>query len=305
MKKVRIGVDVGGTTINIGAVNDDGQITEKVSIVTNSIGGSDSIISSIIEGINRLLKSLKMKSGEIKSIGLGFPGTVNSKQGIVIFAPNIFFENVDVKTDIVKTFGCQVYLAQDSRAAAWGEFKIGEGNNFKDMAVITIGTGIGCGLILNNKIYHGANNTAGEFGHQLIDPLGPECNCGRRGCLETFCAGLAIVRAGKDIGENISVNDVYDLAMGGNPKALKITEQVVTYLGVGITNLINLTSIELIAISGGISNAPDKLLLNPLSEFVKNHVYPMISNKIRIVHSSLGENAPLVGAALLDASTEY
>lgn len=305
MKKIRIGVDVGGTTINIGSVNDDGQITGKVSIVTNTQGGPDSIINSIIEGINTILKSLKIKSGEIESIGLGFPGTVDSKQGIVIFAPNIFFENVDVKSDISKTFGCQVYLAQDSRAAAWGEFKIGEGRNCKDMAVITIGTGIGCGLILNNKIFHGANNTAGEFGHQLLDPLGPNCNCGRRGCLETFCAGLAIVRAGKEIRENISVNDIYDLAMEGNPTALKITEQVVTYLGIGMTNLINLTSIELIAISGGISNAPDKLLLDPLIKFVKSHVYLKVSDKIRIVHSLLGDNAPLVGAALLDASTEF
>lgn len=305
MRKVRIGVDVGGTTINIGAVNDEGQIIEKVSILTNATGGSDSIVNSIIEGINTLLKNLKMNSGEIKSIGLGFPGTVDSKQGIVIFAPNIFFENVDVKTDIVSTFCCQVFLAQDSRAAAWGEFIIGVGKDCKDLAVITIGTGIGCGLILSKKLYHGANNTAGEFGHQLIDLLGPNCNCGRVGCLETFCAGLAIVREGKVIRENISVNDVYDLAMEGNPTALKITEQVVTYLGIGMTNLINLTSLELIAISGGISNAPDRLLLDPLIKFVQTHVYPTISNKIRIVHSSLGDDAPLVGAALLDASTEF
>lgn len=305
MKAINIGVDVGGTTINIGAVDPGGQIIAKKTVSTNPKGGSDKVINSIIDGVFSLLVDLSLKKNSIASIGIGFPGTVDSKKGIVVFAPNIFFENVDVKSKITSTFNCPVFLGQDSRAAAWGEFNVGVGKNYNDMAAITIGTGIGCGLILNGKIFHGANNTAGEFGHQLLDPEGNLCNCGRNGCLETYCAGLAIVRSGKEIGDNLSVKDIYDLAVNGNPTAKKIAERVVVNLGIGMVNLINLTSLELIAISGGISNAPDALLLDPLREFIRERAYLSVSEKVQIVRSYLGEDAPLIGAALLDETTEY
>ncbi|MDL2264761.1 ROK family protein [Parabacteroides sp. OttesenSCG-928-G07] len=306
MDKINIGVDVGGTTINVGAVTADGRIIDKITAHTQSgRGDSEMIIESIIYNIKALLKKLDLSNNDIASIGLGFPGTVESQKGIVVFAPNIFFRNVDVKSKIAYTFNCPIYLGQDSRAAAWGEYCVGAGKNYNNIAAITIGTGIGCGLIINGMIFHGGYNTAGEFGHQLLDPNGPQCNCGRKGCLETYCAGLAITQAGKALGDNLKVKDIYQLAESGNKAALKITEQVVHSLGIGMVNLINLISLEMIAISGGISNAPDHLLLNPLREFVQKHAYSAVAQKIEIVHSSLGDNAPLIGAALLDETTEY
>ena len=263
------------------------------------------MIQTIIDNINSLLDKSGYKISDVRSIGLGFPGTVDSKKGLVIFAPNIFFENIDVKSKIAETFHCPVFLSQDSRAAAWGEYRVGAGRDYTNMAAITIGTGIGCGLIIDGKIFHGGHNSAGEFGHQIIDAEGNSCNCGRKGCLETYCAGLAIVRAGKDIGDNLTVKDIYDLADSGNQIALKIANQVVRYLGMGMVNLINLTSLEMIAISGGISNAPDRLLLHPLRNFVEEHAYSAVAQKVKIIHSSLGDDAPLIGAALLDETTEY
>ena len=306
MENLYIGVDVGGTTINIGVVTMEGEIFGKTSLkTTDYIGDNDAMLDAIITGILSLTEKLGIDERDIQSIGLGFPGTVDSKKGEVIFAPNLHMKNVQVKQPLSQAFTCSIYLGQDSRVSAWGEYCIGQKKAVKNMASITIGTGIGCGLIINGNIYHGACNTAGEFGHQVIDPKGPLCNCGKRGCVETYSGGLAIVRAGAEIGENLSVKDIYDLALNGNRTALMITDRVVQSPGIGIVNLVNLLSLELITISGGISNAPDELLLNPLKKYVEEHAYVGIANKVKIVHSALGDNAPLVGAALQDKSTEY
>jgi glucokinase len=306
MEKISVGVDVGGTTIQVGIVASDGRIIEKVTTKTLAGRGEHKIIiQTIIDNIIFLFDKAGYRLCDIRAIGLGFPGTVDSEKGMVVFAPNIFFENIDVKSKIAETFQCPVYLSQDSRAAAWGEYRVGAGKNYTNIAAITIGTGIGCGLIIDGKIFHGGHNSAGEFGHLIIDPEGPSCNCGRKGCLETYCAGLAIVQAGKKIGNNLTVKDIYDLADSGNQTALGITNQVVHYLGTGMVNLINLISLEMIAISGGISNAPDRLLLDPLRNFVAEHAYSAVARKVIINHSSLGDNAPLIGAALLDKTTAY
>ena len=251
---------------------------------------------------------MNLVTDTVRSIGIGFPGTVESSKGMVVFAPNIFFENVDVRTKIAQSFNCPVYLGQDSRAAAWAEYCVGAGANYNNIAAITIGTGIGCGLVIDGKIFHGGYNTAGEFGHQLIDPDGYPCNCGRKGCLETFSGGLAILREGKKLDESLNiqtVKDVYDLAEQGHKGALAITGRVVINLGIGLVNLINLMSLEMITLSGGISNAPDNLLFDPLRKFVKEHAYSAVAKKVKIVHSPLGDNAGLIGAALLDETTEF
>ena len=308
MNKLNIGVDVGGTTIHTGIVANDGQIIKKNTAKTIVGQGSEIIIDTIIDNINVLLETMNLQADSIGSIGIGFPGTVESSNGIVVFAPNIFFENVDVRTKIARSFNCPVYLGQDSRAAAWAEYCVGAGINCNNLAAVTIGTGIGCGLIIDGKIFHGGFNTAGEFGHQLIAPGGYPCNCGRKGCLETFSGGLAILREGKKLDKHLNVQtvkDVYDLAAQGHEGALNITNMVALNLGIGMVNLINLTSLEMITISGGISNAPDSLLFDPLRKFVEEHAYSAIAKKVKIEHSLLGDDAGLIGAALLDDTTEF
>ena len=308
MKKINIGVDVGGTTISTGVVAEDGQIMEKIKTRTEVGHGSGKIIDAIIDNINVLLGKMDITADTIGSIGIGFPGTVESSKGLVVFAPNIFFENVDVRTEMSRSFNCPIYLGQDSRAAAWAEYCVGAGANYNNIAAITIGTGIGCGLVIDGKIFHGGYNTAGEFGHQLIVPNGYPCNCGRKGCLETFSGGLAILREGKKLDKHLNVQtvkDVYDLAAQGHKGALEITNMVVLNLGIGMVNLINLMSLEMITISGGISNAPDNLLFDPLRNFVEEHAYSAVAKKVKIVHSPLGDNAGLIGAALLDETTEF
>ncbi|MEI6277403.1 MAG: ROK family protein [Prolixibacteraceae bacterium] len=307
--KINIGIDIGGTTIRTGFVTLEGKVIVQNSMKTDPSRGFDNIIGGIIENIKKMVSDLDILMSEVNSIGIGVPGTVNSEEGIVVFAPNIFWENIQVSEKIKEAFDIPIFIVQDSRASAWGEYLFGSGKGYKNIASITLGTGIGCGMILDGKLFHGGLNTAGEFGHQIVVIDGHKCNCGRTGCLESYTAGLAIVREGKKIPgvekllqkspEGIEVKDVFDLAKVGNADAIKITDTVVSYLGMGLVNLINLNSIELISISGGISNAPDELLFNPLKQFIQERAYSAISDKVKLVKSLLGDNAPMIGAASL------
>jgi glucokinase len=229
-----------------------------------------------------------------------------------VYAPNLFWKDVEVVKMLGMYYNIPVYIGQDSRAAAWAEFQAGAGMGFNHVACLTLGTGIGCGLILDQKIHHGGFLSAGEFGHQIVEENGRICNCGRHGCLEAYAGGLAIVKdalriqgiallVNKPVGE-LTVLDVYNLADQGNTEAMQIVESFVKYLGIGMVNLINLVSPEIICISGGISNAPDRLLFNPLTEFIQKRAYPPVSTKVKVVKSTLGDDAPMIGASMLHLS---
>jgi glucokinase len=307
---LNVGVDIGGTNIKFGVTDENGKILLQGKTKTRPDRGSDLIVGSIIQGIDTILVEASLRHEDIKSIGLGVPGTVDSKSGMVVYAPNLFWRNVEIVKAIQQAFNVPVYIVQDARAAAWAEYLIGAGKGLRSVASVTLGTGIGCGMVFDGMIFHGALNTAGEFGHQIVELDGNLCNCGRRGCLEAYAGGLAIVRDAKKripgIDEllhkkpsTVGVHDVYQLAQEGNAQARQLTDSVVKYIGMGLVNLINICSVELISISGGISNAPSELLLNPLIEFVRNRAYESVAGKVRVYRSALGENAPLIGAGLL------
>ncbi len=305
-----IGVDVGGTNIKFGIIDENGGILSQEKVRTEPDRGPQAIIDSIIAGIGAIMAKASLRPQAVNSIGLGVPGTADTKNGIVVYAPNLFWTNVEIVKTIGATFPIPVFIAQDTRAAAWAEYIAGAGKGLRSVASVTLGTGIGCGMVLDGKIFNGGLNTAGEFGHQIVELDGRPCNCGRHGCLEAHVGGLAIVREAREtipgictlLNKNlldIEVHDVYKLAQSGNAYALRLTDRVVKYIGMGLVNLINLNSVELISISGGISNAPDHLLLNPLIEFVRARAYQSVAGQVRIRRSSLGEDAPLIGVGLL------
>lgn len=304
MTALHLGVDIGGTNIKFGIVDDAGTILLQRKTETGAQRGSDAILACIVREIDSLLQDPLLRGRNLESMGFGVPGTADSAHGIVVYAPNLFWRNVDLASAIQPVFHTPVFVAQDTRAAAWAEYLVGEGRGLPGIAAVTLGTGIGCGLVLDGRIFHGALNTAGEFGHQIVAVDGEACNCGRRGCLEAHAGGLAIVReakkriAGLD-SSSVSVADVFRLSEQGNPQARELTDSVVRYIGIGLVNLINLTSVEMICLSGGISNAPRHLLLDPLVEFVRSRAYEAASEKVRICRSTLGEDAPMIGAALL------
>lgn len=310
-----VGVDIGGTDIKFGLVDETGKVLFQRKTATVPHRGSSAIISSVLEEIGTMLRDCAIVSRDLRSIGVGVPGTADSARGMVIYAPNLFWRNVEIVPAIQAVFRLPVFISQDTRAAAWAEYAVGAGQGMRGIAAVTLGTGIGCGIVIDGRIFHGALNTAGEFGHQIVELEGELCNCGRRGCLEAHAGGLAIVReAGKRISgitdllhketSSVKVDDVYRLAEQGNDQARELTERVVRYIGIGLVNLVNLNSLELICISGGISNAPPQLLLDPLIAFVRNRAYEAVSEKVCICKSSLGEDAPLIGAALLYRAAE-
>jgi glucokinase len=313
-KPFNVGVDVGGTNIKFCLTNEEGTILSRHSIRTAAKAGSFALIQSILDNIELVLQRADTTLSMVNSIGVGVPGTVDARRGVVVFAPNIFMVNREIVKTIQAVYEVPVYVAQDTRAAAWGEYMAGAGRGLASIAIVTLGTGIGCGMVIDGKIFHGALNSAGEFGHQIVAIDGNPCNCGRRGCLEAHAGGPAIVREAMEsisglinlLGRSadaVSVEDVFELARSGNREARRITDGVVNHVGIGLVNLINIVSPELVSLGGGICNAPPELLLNPLVEFVRRRAYPPISETIQICRSPLGDDAPLIGAALLHKET--
>lgn len=305
---MNVGVDIGGTNIKFGIVDESGVILFRRKADTDPARGSEAIAASIVEGIDALLQQASLRREDLTSIGLGVPGTADG--GTVVYAPNLFWRNVPIAAAIQPHFPAPVSVAQDTRAAAWAEYLVGSARGLQSLAAVTLGTGIGCGMVIGGSIFHGGLNTAGEFGHQIVQLDGDGCNCGRQGCLEAYAGGLAIVRQAREripnletlLGrsrDEVTVSDVYQLASEGNTAARQLAAEVVRMIGIGLVNLINLVSLEMICISGGISNAPAGLLMDPLLEFVRSHAYQEVANKVRLCRSVLGEDAPLIGASLL------
>lgn len=308
-QELNVGVDIGGTNIKFGIVDGEGRVLRQRKVATNPKRGCEAILADIVREISALLRDAAVRTDDLTSIGIGVPGTADSVHGVVVYAPNLFWRDVPILPLIQPVLGVPISIAQDTRAAAWAEYLVGCGRGLRGLAAVTLGTGIGCGMVMDGRIFHGPLNTAGEFGHQIVELEGERCNCGRHGCLEAHAGGLAIVRAAErqiprihDLLEGrreIAVADVYRLAAAGNAPARQLTDRVLRYIGVGLVNLINLNSVEMICLSGGISNAPVELLLNPLIAFVRSRAYEMAAKHVRICRSTLGEDAPLVGAALL------
>ena len=311
--QLNLGVDVGGTNVKVALVDESGGILAQQKAPTSSERGVRYVVETLVGAIASVLSGAGLIATDVHSIGLGVPGTADAKTGTVVYAPNIFWKNVPIRALLQQSINLPVHLAQDTRAATWGEYLVGAAQGLQSVAGVTLGTGIGCGMVFDGSIFHGAWNTAGEFGHQIVEFGGHPCNCGRCGCLEAYAGGLAIMREAKkripDLptllqrpAEEVNVDDVFQLAGKGHEAARQLTEEVVRYTGVGLVNLINLNSIQMVCLSGGISNAPAELLLDPLVAFVKANVYETIADKVQIRHSALGDNAPVIGAALLHRS---
>lgn len=304
-KDLHIGIDIGGTFIKSAVVDENGSIKHLHSFATEK--GYEAILSTIKASLKEIFEK-EIIPKNIKSIGLGVPGTTDPLTGNIIFAPNIFLKDVNIAAQLKKEFGIPVFCTQDSRAAAWGEYLAGKGKGFETIVCITLGTGIGCGIIINGKIFHGGLNTAGEFGHQIIRYNGRECNCGKKGCLEAYAGGPGLLKSARERFQafhgngnerDISVKTIFDMAVNKNKEACTIIEELIRDLGTGLVNLVNILSPQLITLSGGISNAPDYLLFDELVKFVKTNGYPACTEKLRIEKSGLDDSAPVIGAALL------
>lgn len=313
-KKYRIGVDVGGTNVKIALVDKDGNIIYSNSIPTRAEMGYEYTVSSIKQAISDLMKETKTTKDSIEGIGFGFPGQIDCTNGVVRHLPNIpGWVNIPIAKIMQDEFQLPTKVDNDVRCAALGELNYGAGKGCQNLICITIGTGIGSGLIVNGKIVRGADNSAGEIGHIKLsmDDTSPICGCGDTGCLEAYASGPAIVamaeeyiKGGKSTkyrelaNPDITPYVVAEAAKQGDAIAKRIFATMGKYIGIGLASVVNLLNPEKIIIGGGVADAGD-ILLKPIEKSLKERAMPIAGSSVEIVPAQLGNTAGVIGASLL------
>lgn len=309
----RIGIDVGGTNVKIALVNEKGGIVYSNSIPTRAEMGYEYTVNSMKEAIRELLKETNTSAKDVEGMGFGFPGQIDCQKGVVRLAPNIpGWVDVPIAEIMEKEFGIPTRVDNDVRCAALGELNFGAGKGCENLVCITVGTGIGSGLIINGKLVRGASNAAGEIGHIKLDMTGgPLCGCGDRGCLEAFASGPSIVamaeeyiKGGKSTkyrelaNPDITPYVVSVAAQQGDPVAKRIFTIIGEYIGVGLASVVNLLNPEKIIIGGGVAAAGD-ILLTPIKETLVKRAMPISGAAVEVVPAQLGNTAGVIGASLL------
>lgn len=312
----RIGIDLGGTNIAAGIVDETGRLMAKRSEPTGLPKAAQALAQDIRELAGRLLEENGLDFKQVRSAGIGIPGTVNQENGSVEYANNFGFEQVPFVNMLRALFPCPLYAENDAKAAAWGEYRYGAGRGVSSLLAVTLGTGVGGGLILDGKIWEGFNGAAGEIGHMVIRRGGRPCTCGRRGCLEAYASASALCALAKERAgqtpdsmlnlscggdlEKLNGRAVFDCADQGDPAAAAVLDEFLDSLAEGVANLVNILQPEAVLIGGGLSGAGDQLLL-PLKEKAYPLFYSRLSEKNpEILLAELGNDAGIIGAAVLE-----
>ncbi len=299
MTEYSIGVDIGGTNLRAAAVTRDGKMIDKISGATNLLAGRDRVILDLVSNIRELRD--RVGAPGLTGVGIGIPGFIMLEKGMIVGSHNMpGFDNYPVRDDISQRLGSQVILENDANAAALGECWIGAGKDVDDLVLLTLGTGIGGGIVSGGKVLHGFVGMAGELGHITIMPYGNPCGCGNRGCLEKHASATAIESMANlmALGENVSARQVYELAVAGEVRAKRIYESMGRALGLGLATLINIFNFPLFLLSGGVLPAWD--FFSPfMFEEVRERSFTFNNTKTRIEKAILGNEAGLYGAAYL------
>lgn len=310
-----IGIDLGGTTIKFAIMTATGDIQQKWSIQTNILDEGSHIVPDIIDSINYHLDLYQLDKERIIGVGMGTPGTVNEKDGTVQGAFNLNWkESQNVKADLEAGLGFPVAVDNDANAAALGEQWRGAGNNQPEVVFVTLGTGVGGGLVNEGKMIHGAKGAAGEVGHMIVEPGGYQCTCGNYGCLEQYASATGVVHLAHDYadayagdsklkamvsnGEEITSKIVFDLAKEGDYLANEVVDKVAFYLGLATANIANLLNPSAIVIGGGVSAAGDFLLTRVQKNF-NDFAFKMTRHVTELKLAKLGNDAGAYGAASL------
>jgi glucokinase len=270
MKNLAIGVDLGGTNLRIAAVDDQGGLIEKVTLGTKVSLGRDHVIDDMCNAIQQVLAKYQ-NSSTLLGIGIGVPGIIDMQTGLLRESPNLpGWANYPVRAEIEQRLKTVVILENDANVAALGEKWLGAAKDYNHMAMLTLGTGVGGGLVLNGSIWHGQNGMAGEFGHTTVEPEGHICGCGNHGCLEQYASATAIVRMAREIiaadggsplaraahsDAEFSAKSIYNLAIQGDEDARKIYRRVGSALGIVLSAMVNSLNLPIYVVGGGVSSA--------------------------------------------------
>lgn len=315
--KYFIGIDLGGTNIKAGVVNENYEIIAKATCKTNLPRPAEDICADMAKVSLEAVEKAGLTVDDIECIGIGTPGIANSADGVIEYSNNLGFDNVPVVELMRKHIDKPVYVENDANAAAYGEFVAGAAKGANNAVAITLGTGVGGGIIVNGKIYSGSNFAGAEIGHMVIEVDGPQCTCGRKGCFEVFSSATGLIRMTKEAMEadkqslmwemskeddHISARLAFNAMRAGDKSATEVVNKYIKYLAAGITNTINIFQPDILCIGGGVCNEGDPLLV-PMKELVAKEVYTRASKKnTQIVIASLGNDAGIIGAAFLGLS---
>ncbi len=314
-KKCFLGLDLGGTYIKAGVVDEDANILSKVSVDTEREGGVDVVISRMCRAGELAIEEAGLVKKDIDAIGIGSPGTLNHKKGIVIAPPNLpDWRDVPLRDRISEYFSIPTTLENDANAAAWGEFWAGAGKEVNSLVMLTLGTGIGGGIIIDGKIHRGAHDVAAEIGHMIINYEGRPCACGQVGCVEAYASAMNMAKIaeerlkageGKDSalrgllenGELIDSKIIQEYMVRGDEFAEEIWDQTCKYLAVISVSLANLIDPEMIVYAGGMAKAGSVLIDRIRYHFNKIRSEAFREARTKLVLAQLGADAGVVGAA--------
>ena len=309
-----LAIDLGGTKMLLAIISDDGQVMAQELCPTLADEGAQAVLDRLFSAMDRLFKLNNMEPSQLCSISIAAAGGIDSDRGLITVSPNLpGWNDIPLRDIVQEKYGIDTFLVNDASAAALGEYHFGVGRGVNNLILLTVGTGIGGGIIINGELYSGSCGSAGEIGHMTIDVNGPRCSCGNTGCLETLASGRAV--AGEAIRrisegeksslieivggriEDITAEKVGDAARDGDPLSSDVIAKAATYLGVGMVNLVNIFNPEMIVVGGGMARMGN-LLLEPARRVVAERAFPISAQAVRIVTAQLGNDAGVHGAAI-------
>ncbi|MBR2023129.1 MAG: ROK family protein [Clostridia bacterium] len=316
-KKYYVGIDIGGTFVKCGIVSSQGEIIVKGKIPT----GKDRTYQEIAQDIANFVRELEKQAGvQTQAVGIGCPGTVDSDKGIIMYSNNIAWENIPLGKELEKLLGKPTYITNDANAAALGESFIGAGKAYNSSILITLGTGVGGGIVLDGKLFEGNCSAGAEIGHHVIRKNGKKCTCGRRGCFEAYSSATALMKEARQQmkknkssmlweacngkAENVDGKVIFDCAKAGDETAKKVVDWYIDYLSEGIANLANVFRPEAILLGGGVSAQGDALIV-PTQKLVNERLYGGSEYApVKVAVATLGNDAGLCGAGKLAMQEE-
>ncbi|MBQ7990166.1 MAG: ROK family protein [Oscillospiraceae bacterium] len=316
--KYYIGIDLGGTNIKAGVVNENFEIIAKASVKTNCPRPAGEICADMAEVSLMACREADIAIDDIEWIGIGTPGIADNINGTIPYANNLGFKDVPVRKLIQQKINKPVYVANDANAAAYGEFVAGSAKGAVNAVCITLGTGVGAGIIVDGKILTGSNFAGAELGHTVLSVDGPQCTCGRKGCFEVYSSATGLIRMTKEAAEadpssllhrlcaehdgTYSARHAFMAMREGDKAGKAVVDKYIKYLAAGIANTINIFQPDILCIGGGVCNEGDPLIV-PLKELVAKEIYTrMLDKNTEIVIAQLGNDAGIIGAAFLGRS---
>ena len=310
-----IGIDLGGTFIKAGVVDDRGKILSRAKIPTGVEQGRKAIIGRIARTADEARKAAGLRWSGVRAIGLGSPGAFETPRGTVRLCPNLkCLEGKELARPVQRALGhtdIPFVLDNDANVAAYAEAWMGAGRDADTLVLFTLGTGIGGGIVLNREVWRGAWGVGAELGHQVLFPDGVMCGCGNRGCLEAYASATALVRRFKEevagggksrlaralkSGKEVTARDIADAAKAGDRTCLKLMEETGRFLGIAVANMLHILNVEVVIFTGGMTGA-GRMLLDSIRKEARWRTVPLAFRKVRIVFSRMGNDAGLVGAA--------